>query len=132
METAISLPFSIDAYGAVTAATTQDKIWSDRVRSVLGTNFNERIMRPTFGGLVPSVFMETVDHATTMLEVEVRTTFATQLPSLTLQSVDIVYDEYSDSMNVSVLYSLPDEKIASTTIALITVDGTNPANQENL
>lgn len=132
METAISLPFSIDPYGAVTAVTDQSKIWSDRVRSVLGTNFNERLMRPTFGSLIPSAFMETVGDATTLIESEVRTTFATQLPLLQLQSVDIAYDEYADSLNISVLYSLPDEKEAKTTIALVTIDGTNPATQENL
>jgi hypothetical protein len=132
MEYAMAVPFSIDAYGAVTLATTQEKIWADRVRSVLGTNFNERIMRPTFGSLIPSAFMETTDEATNLIEAEVRTAFSTQLDQLQLENVSTSYDEYSDVLSVTVLYALPDDTQTETTISLITIDGTNPAIEENI
>jgi len=128
----MAVPFSIDAYGAVTLATTQEKIWADRVRSVLGTNFNERIMRPTFGSLIPSAFMETTDEATNLIEAEVRTAFSTQLDQLQLENVSTSYDEYSDVLSVTVLYALPDDTQTETTISLITIDGTNPAIEENI
>ena len=132
MEQAMAVPFSIDAYGAVTLATTQEKIWADRVRSVLGTNFNERIMRPTFGSLIPSAFMETTDEARNLIQAEVRTAFSTQLDQLQLENVSTSYDEYSDLLSVTVLYALPDDTQAETTISLITLDGTNPAIEENI
>jgi phage baseplate assembly protein W len=132
MEQAMAVPFSIDAYGAVTLATTQEKIWADRVRSVLGTNFNERIMRPTFGSLIPSAFMETTDEARNLIQAEVRTAFSTQLDQLQLENVSTSYDEYSDLLIVTVLYALPDDTQAETTISLITLDGTNPAIEENI
>ena len=128
----MAVPFSIDAYGAVTLATTQEKIWADRVRSVLGTNFNERIMRPTFGSLIPSAFMETTDEARNLIQAEVRTAFSTQLDQLQLENVSTSYDEYSDLLIVTVLYALPDDTQAETTISLITLDGTNPAIEENI
>jgi uncharacterized protein len=128
----MAVPFSIDAYGAVTLATTQEKIWADRVRSVLGTNFNERVMRPTFGSLIPSAFMETTDEATNLIQAEVRTAFATQLDQLQLENVSTSYDEYSDVLSITVLYALPDDTQTETTISLITIDGTNPAIEENI
>jgi len=128
----MAVPFSIDSYGSVTIADTQDKIWADRVRSVLGTNFNERVMRPTFGSLIPSAFMETADEAKSLIESEVKNAFSTQLDQLSLDSVSTTYDEYSDMLNITVLYSLPDDRQTETTIAFINIDGTNPAIQENL
>jgi phage baseplate assembly protein W len=133
METTISLPFSIDPYGSVASTTDQTKIWADRVRSVIGTNLNERVMLPTFGTLVPTAFMETVDAADALITSEIRAAFANQLPLLTFESADIVYDEYSNTLNISIVYDLPNnQQIATTTIALITVDGSNPASEENL
>ena len=132
MEIALSLPFSVNPYGAITSTTDQSKIWADRVRSVLGTNLNERIMNPVFGTLIPSSFMETVEAADAMITSEIRAAFAVQLPLLTFNSADISYDEYTNTMNIEVLYELPNTEQSSTTISLITVDGTNPAVQENL
>jgi len=132
METAISLPFSLDPYGAILATTDQSKIWSDRVRSVIGTNYHERVLRPLFGSLVPSAFMETTDAAEALINSEVATAFGTYLPLLTLQSTDITYDEYTNEMQVTITYSLPDTTTEATTIAIITVDGANPASEENL
>lgn len=132
METALSLPFSVDPYGAISSTVDQSKIWSDRIRFVLGTNLNERIMNPLFGTLIPAAFMETVDQATSSIESEVKSAFTTQLSLLTLQSVDVMYDEYSNTMNVTVIYDLPNAQQATTTIELITIDGTDPVTEENL
>jgi phage baseplate assembly protein W len=133
METAISLPFSVDPYGSITSTVDQAKIWADRVRSVIGTNLNERVMLPTFGTLVPSSFMETVDAADALISSEIRTAFANQLPLLTFEKADITYDEYSNTVNISIVYDLPNnQETATTTIALITIDGNSPASEENL
>ena len=132
MEKVISLPFSIDPYGSVAVATDQTKIWSDRVRSVIGTNLRERVMNPTFGTLVPSAFMETTDSATALIASEVSAAFATQLPLLTFGSVDTTYDEYSNIMQVSITYDLPNNEQAVTTVAIITLDGNYPSLEENL
>jgi phage baseplate assembly protein W len=133
METAISLPFSVDPYGSITSTVDQAKIWADRVRSVIGTNLNERVMLPTFGTLVPSAFMETVDAADSLISSEIRTAFANQLPLLTFEKADITYDEYSNTVNISIVYDLPNnQETATTTIALITIDGNSPASEENL
>lgn len=131
-EVAITLPFSINPYGSIATTTEQSKIWSDRVRSVIGTNLRERIMRPNFGTLVPSSFMETADDAESIITTEVGSAFATQLSLLDLQETSILYDEYTNQLNVTITYALPNNEVVKTTIGLITIDGKNPATEENL
>ena len=131
-EIAISLPFVVDPYGAITSTTDQRKIWSDRVRSVIGTNLRERLMRPTFGTLVPSSFMETTDTAESLVSSEVGSAFAIQLPLLSLQSTDVSYDEYTNVLSVTITYDLPNSEQITTTIGMVTLDGSTPATQENL
>lgn len=131
-EVAISLPFSIDAYGKVATTTDQRKIWSDRVRSVLGTALRERVMRPTFGTLIPYALFETATNAETEIRTEVSTAFNTQLSLLDLVSVDVLIDQYTNVMTVTVVYDLPNQETVSTSVGLILIDGTTPSYQELL
>ena len=132
METTISLPFNVTSYGTIASTTEQSKIWSDRVRSVIGTNLNERIMNPEFGTLVPEAFMQTQDDAETMIRNEVERGFAKFLDLLTLSSVEVSFDEYTSTTNVIITYDLPNNEQTTTTVSLFTVVGTLPSNQENL
>lgn len=131
-EKALSLPFSIDSYGKVSVTQDQSKIWADRVRSVLGTAIRERLMRPTFGTLIPFAIFE--NEATSMAEikVEVEKAFAEQLPLLTLESTETTIDEYTNILTVEVLYGLPNNEVVSTVIGLVLIQGANPSYQELL
>lgn len=131
-EVAVSLPFSIDAYGKVATTTDQRKIWSDRVRSVLGTALRERVMRPTFGTLIPYALFETATNAETEIRTEVTSAFNTQLSLLDLVSVDVTVDQYTNVMTVTVVYDLPNQETVSTSVGLILIEGTTPSYQELL
>jgi phage baseplate assembly protein W len=131
-EVAISIPFSFDVFGKVTTTTDQKKIWSDRVRSVIGTNLRERLMRPEFGCLVPSSFMETQDMASSMVITEVGRAFSSQLQPLTLQTVDTTFDEPTGVIEVTVLYSLPNNDQIDTTVSFVYINNNQPIYEENL
>lgn len=132
IETALSLPFKLDAYGKFTFSTDQAKIWADRVRIVLGTNLRERIMRPEFGTLIPSAFMETQEMANSMITTEVGRAFATQLNKLKFQSVSTTFDEFTNVMQITVIYDLPNNERVDTTVSVVFVDGNLPPYEENL
>lgn len=132
METTISLPFTVTSYGSVASTTDQAKIWSDRVRAVIGTNLRERLMNPEFGTLVPEAFMQTADDAEALVVTEVQRAFPTQLPLLTLNSVEASFDEYYSTLSVTILYSLPNDVEVSTTVGLVNIQGTTPPIQENI
>lgn len=131
-ERAIMLPFSITSYGSVGSTTDQKKIWADRVRSVLGTAVNERVMLPSFGTLIPYALFESDDDAQTEIQVEVEKAFAAQLPLLQLQSTEVTIDQYTGVMTVDVTYGLPNEDVVNTAVGLITISCDIPPIQELL
>ena len=116
----------------MTTTSDQKKIWSDRVRSVIGTNLRERLMRPEFGCLVPSSFMETQDMASSMVITEVGRAFSSQLQPLTLQDVTTLFEESTGVMEVTVLYSLPNNDQIDTTVSFVYIDNNQPIYEENL
>jgi len=138
-EVAVSLPFSIDSYGKVAEATTQSDIWAGRVLSVIGTSLRERVLRPTFGTLIPYFLFETTDSAIEEITSEVTKAFATQLSLLTLVRVDITIDNYSqdtytdstsDQLKVSIQYSLPNNDQQTTVVGFVIVNQNNPIYEE--
>lgn len=131
-ELALTLPFSINPYGSVTTTTDQSKIWADRVRFVIGTNLRERILDPEFGTLIPSAFMETADIAQSTIESEVEQGFKAQLELLSFNSVDISYDEYTNTTNVSIVYGLPNGEVTNTVVAVSYISGNNLSVEENI
>ena len=131
-EIALTLPFSINPYGSVSTTTEQSKIWADRVRFVIGTNLQERILDPECGTLVPSAFMQTADDAETTITTEIERAFQSQLELLTLNSVDVSFDEYTGTTNVNITYNLPNKETSETVVALTYVSGNNISVQENL
>ena len=131
-ELAISLPFSINAYGDVSSTTDQRKIWSDRVRFVIGTNLEERILSPEFGTLVPSAFMETSESAESKIISEVERAFPLQLSLLTLQGVDVSFDDYTGTTSVNITYGLPNGEVTDTTVAVTYISQNKISVQENL
>lgn len=129
-EVGISLPFSIDPFGKVAQTTDQAKIWSDRVRSVIGTGLQERVMRPGLGTAIPSAIFDSQDNAAALIQQEVEASFATQLSILKLQTVNSVFDQYTGIMNVSIVYDLPNKQQANVNIGLATIQGNAPITQE--
>lgn len=131
-EKTFALPFAIDAYGKVSQTQDQSKIWSDRVRSVLGTTLRERVMRPTFGTIIPYAMFENEDNAQAEIEVEVAQAFSQQLPLLRLSTVTTTVDQYTNTLSVNVVYELPNNEVVSTVVGLVFIQGAQPIYQELL
>lgn len=131
-ERTISLPFTIDAYGVVGSTSDQSKIWTDRVRSVIGTSLRERVLRPEFGTVIPFAMFETMDDAGTEIRAEISKAFNEQLPLLSLEKVELRIDESSSTISATITYDLPNNETVSTTIGLIGLKGNNPALEELL
>jgi phage baseplate assembly protein W len=129
-EKAISLPFSIDTFGSVGTTTEQSKVWADRVRSVLGTSLRERVMRPTFGTLIPFSLFNNVENAVVEIKEEVTRAFSRQLKLLTLKDTFVEQDFYTNSLKVTVTYSLPNQETNKTSIGFVIVRGTLPIYEE--
>lgn len=131
-EKAISLPFLIDPYGRVSSTQSQSKIWSDKVKSVLGTTLRERVMRPNFGTLIPYSLFNTESTASAEIESEVIKAFTEQLPLLNLEKVNVISDQYTNVLTIEVIYGLPNDETVSTIVGLVLIQGTKPIYEELL
>jgi phage baseplate assembly protein W len=131
-EIALSLPFRVDPHGKIAVSSDQQKIWADRVRSVLGTALKERVMQPLFGTEIPYSVFHTQEDASILIERETQSAFETQLPLLNLQSVTTNFDEFTGIINVSTVYDLPNNVQVETVVGIAYIQGTNPIYQETL
>lgn len=129
-EIGIALPFAIDSYGKVNTTDQQPKLWADRVRSVVGTAIGERVMRPEFGSEIPYADFKTADDASAQIEQTVLNSFQVQLSKLRLQSVTTSLDEYTGTVNVTIVYALPNQDLVTTTLGFASIIGNNPTVKE--
>ena len=138
VEKTISLPFRIDLYGKVAEAVTQEKIWADRVRGVLGTTFRERVLRPEFGAAIVESLFDGAEERVLDLTDQVNEAFLNFLPDLTLLNVNVVELFDSGTMELNISYALPNEKETSVNIGFVEISGNLPpvqqliSNQERL
>ena len=106
-ETAISLPFKIASNNLVGSTTDQTKIWADKVRGALGTLIQERVMRPRYGSSVPSLLFNSQEEVTEKLTAEITRIFNEVLTPLSLDQVEITFDEHSNVIYANVTYLVP-------------------------
>jgi len=129
-EISLALPFSLDSSGNIRVTSDQATIWSNRVRSAVGTALGERVMRPNYGTEVPRLLFDTVSAMEEGISLEVGKVFSASLPLLTLNSVVSLHNEFTNTLTAEINYSLPNKKDATTVVGNITVSLTNPPYEE--
>lgn len=120
---AITLPFSISRFGTISSTSDQKIIWADRVRSVVGTAVTQRVMRPTYGTVVPRLLFDSVDVVTAALESDINSAFATYLPSLIFEESILQYDDRQNVLSIDVRYRLPNGEEELVTLGVATLNG---------
>lgn len=128
-ELTISLPFRIDDFGSVASTTSQEKIWADRVRSVVGTAVKERVFRPEFGTKIPENLFENTPSMIATIEEEVETAFIKHLSTLELESVTASYDRTQDTIFTEVGYFLPNKDQTSVVIGIARISTNQPIGE---
>ena len=130
-EVAIAMPFALDNYGNVRKTYDQTKIWADRVRSVIGTLRGERVMRPTFGSSIPTHVFDTDAVAVENISREVRAAFASHLPRLSLSEVNVSFDDSTATVNIEVIYDLPNQTQVTTNVGIAYIAGNKLISEVN-
>lgn len=122
----ISYPFSIDASGKVATAQTPRKVWLDRVRSVVNTQFGMRVMRPTFGMDSLSSVYNAGTPAEKSLEEQVREAFSRHLPALTITRAQA--RTQGSTTTLDLVFTSPDNTETSARVSLNNGDVTFDTN----
>jgi len=129
-EYVISLPFKIDDFGNVATATSQNKVWADRVRSAIGTGLGERVMKANYGTKIPVNFFENVQLVSESIKEEVNQAFLKSLPELELNETIVVIEESLGIVNAEINYSLPNREQTAITIGIARINPNRPLEEE--
>jgi phage baseplate assembly protein W len=132
LEVAIALPFRIDAQGNVATSTDQGAIWADRLKAAVGTIAGTRLMRSTYGSDLSQGFMDTTSAINAVIQDEVAKIFVNQFPTLTLISVSVDWSVDTNIVNAEVLYRLPSQDEAQTTVGIAILASDDLLKEANL
>lgn len=120
-ETAIKLPFSFGANGAVKTTTEQTEIWADRVHGAIGTVVGERVMHSDFGTSIPLAEWDTTSVMTETIIEEVSSMFNVAFPTLTWTNITTDVDAYTNVVSAEIEYTLPNQDGVSTEVGIATI-----------
>ena len=129
-EITLSYPFLLDDYGNIAITGDSNKIWADRVRSVIGTVIGERVMRPTFGSKVAFAAFATRTSMEEIVRREVERGFYLNLPLLTLIDITFDFNESENLVSANITYELPDKKQSTTDVGIVVLAENNPPYEE--
>jgi hypothetical protein len=132
LEKTVSLPFSIGANGSVEFATSEEKIWQDRIVSAVMTRKSERVRRNQYGTSIGALSLDNLGVVQEEIQKEISDIFRVLLSPLTLSSVSVVVPENSSTVDVLISYVLPSvnresdfkSELRIAGFAAVTADGT--------
>jgi phage baseplate assembly protein W len=129
-EYTLALPFSLDGFGNIRTTSDQNIIWSNRVRSAIGTIKGERVFRPGYGTRIVDASFDTFTTMEEIINKEVGRVFSELLPLLTFVSVEVYQDIRLNTFTVDVTYELPNRTQETTRAGIMVVSNTNPPYEE--
>lgn len=128
-EVALTLPLAIDSFGSFSTSVDQQKIYADRVRTVISTAIGERVMRPRFGNAIPNRVYDTVVTLKESVNTLVEEAFTSHLPALQLVSVALLESSDLASFEIEVTYKLPNREQSTVIAGVATLGGNLPIEE---
>jgi len=125
MTSAISYPFSLDTFSVLTSTNTPNKIYLDRVLTLLSTNIGQRPMLTEYGVDWSKAFFESEDDATIAIPEAIRDAIRKWIPDVTVSNIDIK-NQQDGIEYVYIELILPDNTLATLPIntASFNINGT--------
>ena len=113
----ISIPFQIDGYGKVASNDLPERVWANRVRSVMGTPVGQRVMNPSFGSNLPRNLMSAPVPG--FIDTAVRSAASQWLPDINISSVQVSDNTTTDTeLNVEIVYEIPQSQVDQRTYSV--------------
>jgi phage baseplate assembly protein W len=125
MSRALAFPYTLDAVGVVDAATVANKIYLDRVLTLLSTNIGQRPMLPSYGTDLDKALFENENNFGPAVQQAIGEAIKTWLPDVIVQDIQI--SELDAGVgNVQVTLELPGNTLTTLNISTSTFsyDGT--------
>jgi phage baseplate assembly protein W len=107
----VNYPFQLDSFGRIVSTADTNKIYTDRLLTLLSTPTNSRPMMPNYGTDIARSLYETGGQAATAIKESIRRAVALYLPELEIKALRIS-DTYSDgTLNVELSVGFPDNSV---------------------
>jgi phage baseplate assembly protein W len=114
----IDYPFRLDSYGRIETTSKQQKIYTDRILTLLSTIVGQRAMRPEYGVDLTRGIYESGGAYNQGLRVAITKAISQFLPLLSLQDVRITVPGEDGISKVEVSVTLPD--LSEGTVTVVT------------
>lgn len=126
MSSAINYPFTLDPVGVVATTDRANKIWLDRLLTLLSTNVGQRPMLTSYGTDLMRALFENENVLDAAVKQAVNTAVTVWLPEIKISSISTVLPEYGGQAQVTITVILPDSTIKTLDVssALFSSDGT--------
>lgn len=112
----LATPLRIDSSGGFATLTTIESAVASHIRSVLGTQQGERVMRPDYGTIsLQHLFQPVNDAEIAKLNADISQALADWVPEANVVGIDVV-DE-AGFVNVTVRFSMSPSSESSVTIS---------------
>lgn len=118
----IDQSFRVDPQGRIAFTSDSRRILMNRVRTVIGTEVGERVMRPDYGVPLQSMLFEGDDEMTaTVIASDIERALEEYEPGIVVHSVETdSKDELDGIINVSVTFSAANSPFETLTIPVNT------------
>lgn len=125
MSSAINFPFTFDNFGVLTATIEANKIYLDRVLTLLSTNVGQRPMLPEYGIDWGVALFESEDDARIATPAALKSAIDRWIPDVKVNKITM-QDQQDGTEYVNIELVLPDNTIATLPVntATFNLDGT--------
>jgi len=124
VSSAINFPFSLDTFGVLTTTVTANKIYLDRVLTLLSTNMGQRPMLPDYGVDWKTSLFENEGDAKIAIPAAIRSAIVRWIPDVQVNNIKM-QDQQDGIEYVTLELILPDNTIATLPVnkATFNIDG---------
>lgn len=125
MSSAINFPFTLDNFGVLISTTSSNKIYLDRVLTLLSTNMGQRPMLPEYGIDWGVALFENEGDARAAIPAALQDAIARWIPDVKVNNIKL-QDQQDGIEYVTLELVLPDNTVTTLPISTATfnIDGT--------
>ena len=117
MSKAISYPYTLDGYGVVKPTTDVNKIYRDRVLTLLSTNVGQRPILTEYGSDIEAALFENENNFESAINQAIRQAMARWIPDVQVADIKVGVPDQDGIAQVNVTLVMPDSTLTSLTVS---------------
>ena len=117
MSISISYPYTTDGFGVVKPTTNVNKIYLDRVLTLLSTNVGQRPMLPEYGTDIEKALFENNNDFESAVNQAVKDALARWIPDVSVAEIKIVSPNVDGIGTVNITLVLPDSTFTNLSVS---------------